>query len=148
MTGGGLEKALALLGSLEEADRRWILEHLPDAAKARLVAGVGGRDGGSRLAEYEAARVAEVLSTEPAWLVHAVLSTGHGPWKAEVLQGLPATLRMEVNAVARHAVTLARPAIEFLLQSMLERLQTPPAATLQDVQFDSLVLKFTRGAGQ
>jgi hypothetical protein len=142
----GVEEALALLGRLEESDRRWILDHLPATAKARLAEGVGaGRAPWARLAARDAASVAEVLNAEPAWLVHAVLAAGHWPWKAEVVERLPATVRMEVNGMSRRGVTLAHPAVEFLLRSMSERLEQ---TAVHDVHFDSLVLNFTREAGQ
>jgi hypothetical protein len=141
---GGIEEALLLLGRLEESDRRWILEHLPAAAKARLADGVGARDPRARLAAYDAGSVTEVLSAEPAWLVHAVLSAGHWPWKTEVIERLPATLRMEINGMARRGVTLAQPAMEFLLRAICERLETSRATPMNDLRFDSLVLDFTR----
>jgi len=65
---GGVEEALLLLGRLEESDRRWILEHLPAAARARLADGLALAIHG--LAWPPALRRGiglEVLSAEPAW---------------------------------------------------------------------------------
>jgi hypothetical protein len=145
---GGIEEALLLLGRLEESDRRWILEHLPAAARARLADGVGARDPRARLAAYDAGSAIEVLSAEPAWLVHAVLSAGHWPWKTEVIERLPATVRMEINGMTRRGVTLAQPAVEFLLSALCERLQAPRATAVNDLRFDSLVLDFTSRVDQ
>jgi len=131
----GVETALALLGGLHEADRRWILEHLPAAAKARLVAGAG-----SALDAWDASSVIDVLNSEPAWLIHAVLSAGDWRWKAEVMDRLPASVRKQVGALARDGVSLARPAVEFLLRSLSERLERHRPAT----KFDSLVMDLTR----
>jgi hypothetical protein len=141
----GVEDALLLLGRLDESDRRWILERLPAAAKARLANSVGSNDLSSRLAMAEADRLVEILHTEPAWLIHAVLSAGEWPWKAEVIERLPATVRMEVASLARRGVTLAKPAIEFLLRAVSDRVDESQGAVARELPFDSMVAGFGRG---
>jgi hypothetical protein len=131
----GVETALTLLGALQEADRRWILEHLPPAAQARLIGSAG-----SPLDACDANDMIDVLSDEPAWLIHAVLSAGDWRWKAELMGRLPATMQMQINALARAGVSLARPAVEFLLRSLSERLERRRSTP----KFDSLVMDFTR----
>jgi len=138
----GVEHALLLLGRLDESDRRWILEHLPAAAKARLVNGAGHDDLGSPVARAGADRIVEILHAEPAWLIHAVLSAKDWPWKAEVLERLPATLRLDVASLARRGVVLAKPAVEFLVRTLSERIGEPKA---RELPFDSWVSNFARG---
>jgi hypothetical protein len=140
----GVEDALLLLGRLDESDRRWILEHLPPAAKARLAGTVGSDDLNSRLAMADAEHLVEILHAEPAWLVHAVMSAAEWPWKAEVIERLPATLRMEAASLARRGVTLAKPAVELLLRTVSERIGSQ-AAKGRELPFDSFVSNFARG---
>lgn len=140
----GIEHALLLLGRLDESDRQWILEHLPAAAKARLVNSAGSNDLSSRLAAAGADRLVEILRTEQAWLIHGVLSAGNWPWKAEVLEGLPANLRMEVAGMARRGVTLAKPAVEFLLRVVSERIEAH-GGEAHELPFDTWVSNFARG---
>jgi hypothetical protein len=140
----GVEEALALLGRLDESDRRWILEHLPPAAKARLASYVGGNDSTSRLAAAEAGRLVEILRTEPAWLIHAVLSERDWPWQAEVLESLPATVRLEVVDLGRRGVTLAKSAADYLLRAVCERMDASLAHDARELPFDSWVSNFSQ----
>jgi hypothetical protein len=136
-----VEDALLLIARLDESDRRWILEHLPPAAKARLANSAGSNDLSSRLAMADADRLVAILHTEPAWLIHAVLSAGAWPWKAQVIERLPAPARLEVTGLARRGITLPKPAVEFLLRAVSNRIDDSQA---RELPFDSWVSNFAR----
>ena len=144
----GVEDALLLLGRLTEFDRSWILERLPPAVKARLAQGAGKDDPETRLIGADVTTLVALLRGEPAWLVHAVLSAKDWPWKLDVVDGLPAALRNEVAGLSRRGLKAAKPAVEFLLATLSERLEEPRFAAARDWRFDSLVTGFTRGEQQ
>jgi hypothetical protein len=95
------EQVVELLGSLGESDRRWILDHLPPDARARLVDHVDeahDADSGAspefewtsvvaRLTDVNAEALTRALEHEPAWLVSAVLNAADWPWRHDVLRG-------------------------------------------------------------
>ena len=164
------EDTLRVLARLAEADRRWILERLPPAAKSRLssaarngsgntVANVCSTEASREVSDAECApsiidrlesapptRILEILLGEPDWVVFAVLNAHDWHWKKEVLQRLPVSLRLDVLRLKRCGVTLARPATEFLLQTIAEVVGNSAAAAPRSRSFESLLRRFGRRA--
>ena len=139
---GAVEAALQLLGGLGEDDRRWILEQLPAAAKARLLGAVGPETREDRLFNADPGAILEVLQTEPAWLVNAVLSAREWPWEAEVTRRLPGGMRGEVAGMKGHKVP--KQAADFLLSKVSERLGENRLRCAAELPFESLVVSFAR----
>jgi hypothetical protein len=136
------EQVVELLGSLGESDRRWILDHLPPAARARLADHVDESDAAhsgtsqefewsslvAMLADVNVQALTRALEHEPAWLVSAVLNAAEWPWRHEVLRGLPPSLRAELASLDRLGSPLARPATEFVLRELAARARDWPRA--------------------
>jgi hypothetical protein len=134
------EQVVQLLGGLGESDRRWILDNLPPAARARLAEHVDESSESSdlewgsviaRLADANAQALSRALEREPAWLVSAVLHAADWPWRHEVLRALPPSLRVELGRLDRIGGTLARPATEFVLRELAARARDWPLTTMQ-----------------
>jgi hypothetical protein len=163
------EEALRVLGRLAESDRRWILERLPAAARSQLsgvaengAAGApsdavtrgaaavndGSDDAVERLSTASVGRLVEILHTEPDWLVHAVLAARDWRWRKEVLQRLPASLRLDVARMQRSGVTLAGPATNLLLRMLSAQIGAKHEATIPKFSFESLLARFSRRAGR
>jgi hypothetical protein len=156
---GSAEEVLQTIGRLNPEDRRWILSNLPPPARARLAALTAARPRAGDAASTEsvaeavvtlntagAARVVEFLYTEPAWLVQSVVFARDWPWRKNVLQRLPATLRLEVARLQRSGAKLAPAAGQFLLRSLAQRIDTAGGdAQHGESRFESLVKRFGRG---
>ena len=166
-----MSDVLAMLARLSESDRRWILDQLSPAEKARLTGTSGAEAGGTpagsapvgnapeastapsewdtltrRLTTAVPGRVIEFLHTEPAWLVHGVLSAHPWPWKREVVQRLPATLRLEVARLERCSATVAPAATRWLLPLFAQKLEQASGFAEPKTGFDSVLARFTRRA--
>lgn len=150
------EEVLETLGRLSAEDRHWILSQLPPQARTRLAALTNG-NGTPRAEEAVATlrtcpsgRIVAALGGEPAWVVHSVVFAREWPWRKEVLQRLPATLRVEVSALERARTRLAPAAGKFLLRALAQRVDTGAGEeSAIDSRFESLLRRFGRGgAGQ
>jgi len=135
------EDAISALARLTELDRRWILERLSAAAKGRLVDSAGR--GSSQLCAVGVDAAVSVLQSEPAWVVHAVLTAGAWPWKKGVMQRLRIPLRMEVTRLEHARVTLAQPAVDFLLRQFLERTARQQFVHEPASRFESLLTRLS-----
>jgi len=99
-----------------------------------------------RLTTAVPARVIEFLHTEPAWLVHGVLSAHSWPWKREVVHRLPATLRLEIARLERSSAALSPAATRWLLPLFAQRLQAACGFAEPKSGFESVLARFTRRA--
>jgi hypothetical protein len=153
------EEVLDTIGRLSAEDRQWILTHLPPQARSRLAALTNGppRPGDSASAESvgilrtcSSGRIVAALGGEPAWVIHSVVFAQDWPWRKDVLQRLPATLRVEVSSLERARTRLAPAAREFLLRALAQRIGTGVGEeSAIDSRFESLLRRFGRGgAGQ
>jgi hypothetical protein len=163
------ETALRLLGELGVEDRRWILERLPLAARARLAEHV------DEMHEVESSReppsfdrpvnddfewdrsvaqlscansdsLLQTLQSEPAWIIDAVLRAASWPWVDEVRKGLPASLRADLAMMAREGVHLGRPAVRALVRELAVRAQSWPPAPPAPTGLRALVSRFRRSS--
>lgn len=131
------ETAIRLLGELGADDRRWILEHLPVAARARLAEHVDppreadeDYEWSRAVAQLSAANpesLAQALQVEPAWLVEAVLHAAQWPWASEVRKALPASLRADLITVGREGARLGRVPTGVLVRELANRSRDWPA---------------------
>lgn len=148
---------IAQLGTLAEADRAWILEQLPRAAKALLLdeplhAHAVPVDApplneseeqsiARALARAEGQCVRHVLGKEPSWLIAAVMQMRSWPWRTEVLDGLPEWQRLEVTRLEEKAtftVQTSDAIARLLLQRITGSELPPPEST-----FSKLVAKLS-----
>ena len=164
MSASGLrstEDVLQTIGRLSPEDRRWILNNLPPDARARLAAltsnyphaeeATAAGFGAEAVATLQACspkQMAAALNGEPAWLVHSVAFARPWSWRKDLLQRLPATVRLEVSRLERARTRLAPAAGEFLLRALAQRVATAPqtdTAAATDSRFESLLRRFGRG---
>jgi hypothetical protein len=149
---------IARLGTLAEADRAWILEQLPPAAKALLLDEPAQAHAvpvveaqplneseeqsiARALARAEAQCVCHVLSKEPCWVIAAVLQIRSWPWRDEVLRGLPEWQRLEVTQLETRAaftVQMSDTLSRLLLQRVTGSELPPPES-----RFAKLVSKLS-----
>jgi hypothetical protein len=143
------EDAIRLLGRLDEADRRWLLERLPESARARLAEHIESdaalpnvipepaldrseefdwRRSIAQLSVANAASMVNTLAAEPAWIVDAVLNAADWPWRREVQKNLPPALRAEITSLEREPARLALPAVRVLVRELALRAQDWPPA--------------------
>jgi hypothetical protein len=163
------ETALRLLGNLGVEDRRWILERLPLAARARLAEHVDemrdvepSREPPSfdlpvnddfewdrsvaRLSGANRNSLVQALQSEPAWIVDAVLRAASWPWADEVRKSLPASMRADLATMARGDVHLGRPAVCVLVRELAARAQSWPAPLPELTGLRALVSRFRRSS--
>jgi hypothetical protein len=162
-----IDQTVALLGRLAHADRDWILERLPYAAKADLARRLNCADSvetasftpppavaktndptalyRKQLACAEVDKIAELLRGEPPWLIHALLQTAERPWRDALLQLLPASVRAEVLQAGQSGAVLSQPAIECLLRTAAERIDKGNVGVPKS-QFELLLTRFGRKA--
>jgi hypothetical protein len=133
------ETAIRLLGGLGADDRRWILERLPVAARARLADHVEPPrevatedfEWSSAVAQLSVANprsLVQALQTEPAWLLNAVLRAAHWPWAGEIRKALPISVRADLAAVEREGAQLGRAATVVLVCELANRSRDWPPA--------------------
>lgn len=148
------EEVLETVGRLSAEDRRWILNHLPPQARTRLAALTSATpradEAVATLRTCPSGRIVAALGGEPAWVIHSVVFARDWPWRKEVLQRLPATLRVEVSGLERTRARLAPAAGEFLLRALAQRVGTGAGEeNAIESRFESLLRRFGRGgAGQ
>jgi len=163
------ETALRLLGDLGVEDRRWILERLPIAARARLAEHVDemrevepSRETPSfdlpadedfewdrAVAQLSAANrdsLVQALQSEPAWIVDALLRAARWPWAEEVRKALPASLRADLVAMSREGTGLSRPATRSLVGELARRAQSWPPAPPAPTGLNAFIGRFRRSA--
>jgi hypothetical protein len=97
-----------------------------------------------KLAAADAEAVASVLSAEPAWLVSAVLRIHDWPWSKRFLQALPPAIRVEVAQLEREGTSLAQPASEFVLRTLVSRIGPSRALTAPATRFDAVLSRIRR----
>jgi hypothetical protein len=150
---------LARLNALDVRDRSWLLEQLPSAVKQKLLDAaqdpysqqepeivlpdVQADASEQALNAASVDTVVQVLSVEPAWLTAVVLQVRQWSWQQEVLQRLPATLRLEIE---RHQAGLSGISVlmeETVVAAVLTRIHTQ-AAVSQPSRFDSLVRRVSQ----
>jgi hypothetical protein len=125
------EAAIRLLGEIGAEDRRWILERLPVAARARLADQVDppqetGEDyewtrAVAQLSAADPQSLVEALQVEPAWLIDAVLHAARWPWANQVRKGLPPSLRANLATVACEGARLGRAPTRVLIRELATR---------------------------
>ena len=163
-----IDRIVEVLGRLAHADRDWILERLPYAAKADLARRLNGADSveaasftpppavaktndptalyRKQLACAEVDQIAGLLRGEPPWLIHALLHIAEWPWRDALLQLLPASLRVDVLQAGQGGAGLSQPAIECLLRIAVERIGQGNAGAARKSQFELLLMRFGRKA--
>jgi hypothetical protein len=152
------ETAIRLLGELGADDRRWILERLPIAARARLADHVDlphepGEDyewtrAVAQLSNANPGSLVEALQVEPAWLVDAVLRAARWPWAGEVRKALPASLRADLMTVAREGAGLGRAPSGVLLRELANRSREWPEAPPRRVGLRALLGRLRARSGR
>lgn len=134
------DELIARLGELDAGDRGWLLGELPPALRRELAqmladdapvttAPATARSGWESL---EAEHVAEILRTEPVWLVSAALRGAEPQWRERVLAATPARRRHEIEMADRTGRPLGSRAVQLLLEACRARLSdAPPAAPVR-----------------
>ena len=155
---------VALLGTLCDADRAWIVGKLPSHAKSRLLA--AGSDLSSAtpastahasatsaskqpavpanrelydvLVRTDPQSVINVLRNEPAWLIAAVLSAQEWPWHSDLLMALAPSVRSDVTCIQKIGTTFAAPLIDSLVRLVASRASSGVTPQRQS-KFETLV---------
>jgi hypothetical protein len=100
----------------------------------------------ARLSAANPATLAQVLQSEPAWLIDALLHAADWPWREPFRKSLPAAVRAELTALERSGARLGAPATQTLVRELAARaadwpLAPPPPSGLRGI------LKRLRGGG-
>jgi len=122
------------LRGLAPQDRSWILARLSSAAKMKLARGLGA-DGplyeptatarAMRLLDArDAGQVLGALQDEPSWVVYAIWRAASWTWRAKVLRGLPAPIRLDLQSLERDGVVVSPAVSQFLVRALAERVGT------------------------
>lgn len=122
------------LRALAPQDRAWILGRLSSAAKMKLARGLGA-DGplyevtatAKAMRFLDARDVAQVLAAvhdEPSWVVYAIWRAASWSWRAKLLRGLPASVRLDLQGLERDGATVSPPVSQFLVRALAERVAT------------------------
>jgi hypothetical protein len=151
---------IALLGTLSDSDRTWIIGKLPAHAKSRLLAAGADRNSTvsaapktpslkevveptnrasfDALARAQFAQIVQVLRGEPAWLIAVLLSAHEWTWQAELLTALSPAVRSDVAHVQRSAGAFSAHLVDTLMRLIAERVS---GGTLshRPSRFESLV---------
>jgi hypothetical protein len=133
------DELITRLAQLDAGDRGWLLGELPPALRREL-AQMLSEDAPAAAAtpplarpagweSLDAARVADVLDTEPVWLVSAALRGTDARWRERVLGAMPARRRHEVEMADRTGRPLGARAVQLLLAACRARVvESPPTA--------------------
>lgn len=134
------------LAGLDVGDRAWLLGELPPALRRELVQMLSDDSTGTAAAptaagweSLDADRVAEVLATEPSWLVSAALRATETRWRERVLAALPARRRHDIDSADRTGGPLGARAAQRLLDATRSRLADAPPAAAARGGFAALV---------
>jgi len=134
-----VEQILSRLESLSGSDRQWIVERLPDDAKALLmnelsapndlIAAVTsgsmaipkGVDGVviERVPPHVAANI---LENESGWLIAAILSPANKAWSDQVVNALPTHQRLSVLTALKGLKPVPVPVVMSLHNTLLRRI--------------------------
>jgi hypothetical protein len=125
------EDLLARLARLDARDRAWLLGELPPGLRRELVevladeepaaAAPAARVAPAGWESIEPQRAAEVLATEPAWLVSAATRGADTQWRDHLFQSMPAARRREIEIADRAGRPLAARAGNVVLEACRER---------------------------
>jgi len=126
------EELLTRLARLDAGDRAWLLGELPPALRREL-AGLLADDEDAAPAmpppaqpegweSLDAGLVAQLLESEPAWLVSAATRDADTQWRQQLLQAMNARRRHQIEIEDRAARTLGARAARFVLDGCRTRL--------------------------
>lgn len=146
----GLRRAALALHGLPESDKRWVLERLGGADRARLAQlleelqklgippdesllayahkHMPAEPAPSRVREASAAQMLAILAREPAGLIAAVLRIESWPWQASFLARLDPAVRARVAAAMQDDSRRSEKLGEALRSCLEMRLSAVPAA--------------------
>jgi hypothetical protein len=124
------------LRGLASEDRAWILARLSSAAKMKLARGLGA-DGplyeqtvtAKAMRLLDARDVGQVLAAlqgEPSWVVYAIWCAASWSWRSKLLRGLPAHVRLDLQALTRDGAAASPAVSQFLVRALAERMSTAP----------------------
>jgi Mg/Co/Ni transporter MgtE len=127
------DELLARLARLDASDRAWLLSELPPALRRQLAEGLAEEEQPAVPAPVtpqapagwealEPQRAADVLDTEPAWLVSAATRTADARWRERLLQAMKTRRRHEVEMADRAGRPLGARAVQLVLDGCRERL--------------------------
>lgn len=138
----GERKAALALASLGDTDRAWMLERLAEPQRARVATLLDelremrvpfDRELVKQLAPqpeaphglhaFDAQAVLGALEDEPDWLVALVLRARAWPWRAGLLQRLPAERRSRIGRALPHGLELGPKLVAAVLAAVDERAQ-------------------------
>jgi len=88
--------------------------------------------------------LASVLSGEPSWLVSAILRIHDWPWSKRFLQALPPAIRVEVMQLERHGTSLALPARDLVLRTLVARLGASWTVAAPTTRFEAVLTRLKK----
>jgi hypothetical protein len=97
-----------------------------------------------RLAAADPDMLASVLSGEPGWLVSAILRIHEWPWSKRFLQALPPAIRVEVMQLERHGTSLALPARDLVLRTLVSRLGASWSVAAPATRFEAVLTRLKK----
>jgi hypothetical protein len=122
---------LARLARLDARDRAWLLGELPPGLRRELAEVLADEEPAAATPvapapaagweSLEPQRAAEVLGSEPAWLVSAATRGTDTQWRDRLLQSMPAAKRREVELADRGGPLVSR-AVKVVLDACRDRL--------------------------
>ncbi len=126
---------LTRLARLDSRDRAWLLGELPPALRRELIDELAGEESPGKdapagaplgpTAGWEALDphdVAQLLDTEPVWLVSAATRNIEARWRERMLQAMNSRRRHEVELADRAGRPLNTRAAEIVLRACREKL--------------------------
>lgn len=131
---------LTRLARLDTRDRAWLLGELPPALRRELIDELAGDETAVNLAPDRVAappaagwealdpqRIAELLDTEPVWLVSAATRGTEPRWRERLLQAMSSRRRHEIELADRAGRPLNVRAAEIVLSTCREKLASGAA---------------------
>jgi hypothetical protein len=97
-----------------------------------------------RLAAADPDMLASVLSGGPGWLVSAILRIHEWPWSKRFLQALPPAIRVEVMQLERHGTSLALPARDLVLRTLVSRLGASWSVAAPATRFEAVLTRLKK----
>jgi hypothetical protein len=146
---------LTRLARLDARDRAWLLSELPAPLRRELIDELAGDETAGESApeamdtqpaggweSLDPQRVAELLDSEPVWLVSAATRATETRWRERLLQAMHSRRRHEIELADRAGRPLNARAAEIVLRACRERLASGasrPAASASRRGFSALL---------
>lgn len=126
---------LTRLARLDARDRAWLLAELPPALRRELIDELAGDEAAGKTGfepvdtqpaagweSLDPQRVAQILDSEPVWLVSAATRSTEARWRERLLQAMNSRRRHEIELSDRAGRPLNARATEIVLSACREKL--------------------------